>query len=389
MPDRYIFINSHPIQYFAPLYQYLQAKGESIETWYCSAENVAGHKDRQFATRVKWDIPLLQDYPFRFFRNWSFRPSIYGGFLGLFNPGLIVSLIRSPKSIVIVHGWAYLTLVLAIVFGKLSGHHVCVRGESPLNQDLMNSLWKQTLKKVLLGRCLFGFVSSFLYIGRENYLYYRFMGVPDIKLLFTPYAVDNKRFREASLQLESSKSDLRNVMKLPQHVAVILFVGKFIPKKRPLDILMAFGKLRSTEYALLMVGDGELRDEMERYIKEQGLRNVYLTGFKNQTELPEYYSVADMLVLCSGKGETWGLVANEAMNFGLPLIVSETVGCARDLVKPGINGLLYPEGDISALVAAIEQWRTLNGLAGIEILKRYSFEYITQALSSLKSTSAK
>lgn len=389
MPDQYIFINSHPIQYFAPLYQYLREHGESIEVWYCSNENVKGHNDKQFATRVQWDIPLLEGYSFRFFNNWSFNPSIYGGFMGLFNPGLLLSLFRAPKSIVVIHGWAYLTHALAIIIARLSGHYVCIRGESPMNQELLNPTWKRRLKKMLLGRVLFSFVSKFLYIGRENYLFYRYMGVADEKLKFVPYAVDNKRFREASVKLKPSKPSLRDTINIPHQATVILFVGKFIQKKRPFDILAAFGMLGPSNYALLMVGDGELRGDMELYIKEQGLQNVYLTGFKNQTELPAYYSVADMLVLCSGRGETWGLVANEAMNFGLPLIVSETVGCAKDLVNPGINGLLYPEGDIKALASAIKAGQFLNGMIGIEMLERYSFEYINQMLRTLKPVSAK
>lgn len=384
MLDHYIFINSHPIQYFAPLYQYLQQRGDSLETWYCSAENINGHVDKQFSTRVQWDIPLLEGYSFRFFRNWSWKPTIYGGFLGLLNPGLIKALFSAPKSIVIVHGWGYATHVLAIVAARLAGHHVCVRGESPLNQEIKNPPWKQFIKKMLLGKLLFRCVSTFLYIGQQNFLFYRFMGIGESRLLFIPYAVDNERFRLEATRLQPNRSAMRAGWGLTDHALVFLFVGKYITKKRPMDILRAFAGLSDGSYALVMVGEGELRQEMEEFIDREGLRQVYLTGFKNQSEIPTFYCMADVLVVSSGVGETWGLVVNEAMNFDLPLIVSETVGCGTDLVASGINGLLYPEGNIEALAAAMKQSAALQGKEGRKIIDRYSFGQIAKGLDTLK-----
>src|SRR5436190_20804728 len=99
-----IFINSHPIQYFAPLYKYLNEHNVLAECWYCSDENVKGHHDRQFGAEVAWDIPLLDGYPYRFFKNRSWKPSLYNGFFGLINPGVIGALYKEPSSVVVVHG---------------------------------------------------------------------------------------------------------------------------------------------------------------------------------------------------------------------------------------------------------------------------------------------
>ena len=101
--------------------------------------------------------------------------------------------------------------------------------------------------------------------------------------------------------------------------------------------------------ALVFVGDGVLRSKLEEYSKERNLDNVYFIGFKNQTELPKYYTLADVLVLPSGAGETWGLAVNEAMCFGLPIIVSDVVGCGPDLVKDNVNGFIFPLDDAEQL----------------------------------------
>jgi glycosyltransferase involved in cell wall biosynthesis len=91
-----------------------------------------------------------------------------------------------------------------------------------------------------------------------------------------------------------------------------------------------------------------LRGALEGYASSQGIANVHFVGFKNQKELPRYFGAADVFVLPSGI-EPWGLVINEAMNFGLPVICSDQVGCAADLVRPGENGYIFPVGNIQSL----------------------------------------
>ena len=123
-----------------------------------------------------------------------------------------------------------------------------------------------------------------------------------------------------------------------------------IPRKRPFDLLRAYEKIQERmNAALVFVGDGIERSFLESYTKNNNLKNVYFTGFKNQTELPYYFAIADVFVLPSGD-EPWGLIINEAMNSGLPIITTEAVGAVPDLVKDGINGFIYPVGDIEKLV---------------------------------------
>lgn len=392
MPLPVVFLNSHPIQYFAPLYQQM-AKDPSIdlEVLYCSDETLKGATDRQFGVQVLWDIPLLQGYAHTFLKNRAIRPSIFQGFWGLINPGVIGKLSKKRKSIVIVHGWGYFTHVLTLITAKLTGHTVCLRAETPLNQELQKRKIVTTLKHWYL-RFLFLFIDRFLYIGEQNRLFYRHLKVKEKDLLFIPYSVDNDRFQ--SIAASVSKDEARNKLGLPPGKKIFLFSGKYIGKKRPLDLLQAFAALKSQHAFLVMVGDGELRPQMEQFITDQGLDGqVLLTGFINQSQIPYYYAAADFFVMSSGAGETWGLSVNEAMNFGLPVIISDTCGAAYDLVKENVNGFLYPTGDIAALSGRLQQMLELDVLRYNEmaeesrrIIDQYSYKVIIEQLKKTGST---
>ncbi len=139
---------------------------------------------------------------------------------------------------------------------------------------------------------------------------------------------------------------------------------------------------------MVFVGEGILRRDIEKYIKEKNLKNIYFAGFKNQTELSKYYTMADILVLPSQEGETWGLVVNEAMCFGLPVIISDVVGCGSDLVKEGINGYIFPVGDIDELSRRLEdlienpQKRTAFGEKSFEIIQNCSYQKDIEGISA-------
>ncbi len=173
-PKKIIFVNTHPIQYFAPLYTFCNKNGLNVEVWYCSDESIRGEKDVQFGKAIKWDIPLLEGYPYRFFKNHSWKPSINKGFFGIINFGIIKALFKEPKSIVIIHGWGHLSQLIAIFFGKIRGHKICLRGETPLKQEKTAGL-KNQIRKVVL-KTMFTCVDKFIYIGKENFSFYQHYG---------------------------------------------------------------------------------------------------------------------------------------------------------------------------------------------------------------------
>ncbi len=373
---------SHPIQYFSPLLKEL-AKKTDLQVYYFSDVSISGKKDIGFGQNIKWDIPLLEGYNSTFIKNYSSRTSLNNKFLDVFNPGIIKLLFDKRISIIIVNGWTYSSTLLCIVFGRLFGKRVWLRAENPLNQELRKSKRVIQLKKIFLKHVLFNlFIDKCLYIGTENKKFFEFYGVADSKLLYTPYAVDNDSFSKQHTALQKDLQTVKLNLGLPAEKRIILFSGKYIPKKRPLDLIKAFNELNDSNCALVMVGEGQLRPEMEQYIKEKKIANVYLTGFINQSDISKYYAVADVFVMCSGMGETWGLSVNEAMNFRKPVIVSETCGSSYDLVEQGMNGFTYKEGDIDQLAEHLRKLltddvlRIAAGNRSYEIIQKFSIPVI-------------
>ncbi|MCU0450496.1 MAG: glycosyltransferase family 4 protein [Bernardetiaceae bacterium] len=346
-----IFIlNTHPIQYFAPLYKKMAAQGLDLEVWYCSDESLRGEKDQEFGVEVKWDIPLLEGYAYRFFPNYARRGGINGGFSGLLNWGVLRQIWQAPRGLAVVTGWGYLIQWLFVWVAKLRGHQVALRCDAPLSQEIIIRRKAAGLRRFSLKFFLFKWIDHFLYVGQQNKQLYQFYGVADKRLIFSPFSVDNERFSREAQALALVKKRLKQALGLPLGGQVILYVGKYTPIKRPLDLLAAYQQLGLADTALVMVGEGELRPQMEQFIhRHQLLAQVYLTGFVNQSAIAQYYALADVLVMCSER-ETWGLSTNEAMNFGVPVILSDQVGCAADLVPPELApDHIFPVGDVAGL----------------------------------------
>jgi glycosyltransferase involved in cell wall biosynthesis len=235
---------------------------------------------------------------------------------------------------------------------KLYNKKVWMRAEMPWNQEeLKPKSIKKSIKFLLFKHVIFKFfIDKCLYIGSQNKKYYLMHGVKESRLVFAPYAVDNQRFQS----LKSDGLSARQKWDIDERQIIILYSGKLIEKKRPLDLLKAFYKLNNPNTVLFYMGDGPLRSELESYITQYKVKNVVISGFINQSKIGTIYSMADLFVMCSGIGETWGLSVNEAMNFSLPVIVSSTCGSSFDIVENGVNGYVFIEGDINALTESIQ-----------------------------------
>ncbi len=388
-PKRIIFLLSHPIQYFSPLFAEIAKQPDfDLLVLYCSDENVKGHIDKGFGVEVKWDLPLLEGYHSKFIGNNSLKPSIFNGFFGLINFEIFKVLKKEKGSFLVIHGWAYATNFMAIIAAKIFSVKLCLRAENPLNHELLKSKQILFLRKIFFKFLYFPLFDYFFFIGTQNKKLYEYYGVKTEKLIFTPYAVDNDRFRKDYEKYKDRKAELRKELGLPINKKIILTSGKYICKKRPMDLLKAFHQLNNENAALLFLGDGELRKEMQEYIKKNNLKDVYLTGFKNQSEVGKYFAVADIFVLASGAGETWGLVVNEAMNFNLPIICSDLVGCKDDLIIDNNNGFSFRVGDIKDLtikfIMILENYQKISSVKNsIKIVEKYSYNRIIENLKKL------
>src|SRR5258708_5070930 len=253
-----------------------------------------------------------------------------------------------------------------------------MRAENPFNQEIQKSRLIRVFKKIFFQYFLFKLINRFLFIGTQNHQFYLYYGVNSTKLIYAPYCVNNNFFLEQYAKVSELREEFRRKYHL-QEKMVILYSGKYISKKRPLDLLNAYTKLTDHAVALVMVGEGELRESMQAFIDQNHLKNVTLTGFVNQSEISNFYSLADIFVLSSGSGETWGLVVNEAMLFNLPIVVTDTAGCSIDLVKPVVNGFIYEEGNVGQLVESLtklindKEFRSRAGRESGKIIEQYNY----------------
>ena len=311
----------------------------------------------------EWDVPLLEGYPHRFLKNISKRPGT-DWFGGCDCPEIGEILVKEGFTHVLLIGWHKKVFWQAFWAARKAGIKVLSRGDSQLG---MTASPLKKAVKYLLYRFLLPKFDGHLYVGRRNSEYLKHYGVKDARLFFSPHFVDNQWWStnaERSGKMEDGRCKMGSsqppISHLPDPISekrgtVFLFAGKFIPKKRVMDLLEAAGRV--AEARVVLVGDGPLRGELEARAGKPDLAGrVEFAGFKNQKELPAYLAAADCLVLPSDGTETWGLIVNEAMACGKPAIVSEACGCAPDLIEEGETGYSFKLGDTRALAERLREF---------------------------------
>jgi len=334
--------------------------------WYLTDHGIRSSADPEFGHAFAWDLETLSGYPHRFLRTaHNATPSSF--WKCRLRESLAERLQTSGARALWIQGWQVAAYWQAVYAAKSAGVEVWLRGES--NDLAPTPIWKRGPKRLILGQ-LFARVDRFLYIGTANRRLYQKFGVPGGRLHPAPYAVDNERFAKQAEALREHRAELRRAWRIPADAFCVLFCGKFIDKKRPLDLVEAVRRLKATGRAnphLLFVGSGALGAQLR-----DGCRVVFdadapdfsppspvsdapsasFAGFLNQTEISRAYVAADCLALPSDYGETWGLVANEAMASGVPCVISDHCGCAEDLgTSPG--NLIFPCGHRKALAEAL------------------------------------
>lgn len=370
---RVAFVNTHPIQYFAPLYAHLTRRGGiDAVALYLSDLSLRGARDRGFGQPVTWDIDLLDGYEARFMGPTA-RKRRLGGYVSMTAPELWPEIRNGGFDAVVVHGHYLAAHAVALAAARSARVPVFARGES--HPGLRRPAWKRAIRAPVLKAWLSAF-DGVLAIGSANRREYAAFGVPADRIHHMPYAVDTARFAKASTL---DRAALRKRFGVRPDAPAILYAAKFEPRKRPLDLLAAHARLRASgvDASLVFAGSGALEAELRA--GAAGSPDVVFPGFVNQAELPELYAACDVFVLPS-EDEPWGLVVNEAMSVGLPVVVSRGVGCADDLVAPGVNGAVFETGDVDGLAAALRpllqdtDFRRRFGAASRARIEGWSFE---------------
>ncbi len=391
-PIQLAYLVSHPIQYQAPLLRHIaRDPGFDLTVLFGSDFSVRGYQDRGFGVSVAWDVPLLEGYRHRFLPR--LRDADDVGVLAPLNRGLLHALRQGPDGkgfdALWVHGYATANALHGMIAAKALGLPVLLRAESWL-RDRPRGNAKLAAKRGFFS-LLRGLVDGVLPIGSLNAEYWSYYLGETVPQFLMPYAVDNAYFQRRSHEARAGRAALAAELGLDPGRPVILFASKLQRRKRCEDLLDAYTRLLADHPAvrpyLVIVGDGEERARLEQLTRERGLADVRFAGFRNQSALPGFFDLATVFVLPS-EHEPWGLIVNEVMNAGRAVIVSSDVGSQPDLITHGVEGLVYPVGDVGALAGALaeavvspERAREM-GERALQRITAWSFEADLEGLRS-------
>ena len=385
---RIAYLVSHPIQYQVPLLRRIAQEPDlELTVLYGSDFSVKGYKDDGFGVNVKWDLPLLDGYRYEFLpalrdigTQTVTSPLNYGIVSRLGGDGDTL-----PYDLLWVHGYAMVNSMQAMLAAKALGIPVLMRSDSSLKDRPRGGI-KLALKAVFF-RALRELVDGVLVAGTLNEQYWRYYFGEARPLFRMPYAVDNDYFQRRAREVVAEREALQVELELDPGRPVILFASKLQFRKHCDHLLEAYRQLmaggKNPAPYLLIVGDGEARAELES--AAAGLDGVRFCGFRNQSELPRFFDLATVFVL-PARHEPWGLIVNEVMNAGKPVIVTDDVGAHPDLITNGVEGFVYPVGDVAALREALQKVIEVPGLAeqmgraGLARISRWSFEEDVQGL---------
>ena len=344
---RVAVVATHPIQYHAPWFRALVAEGVDLHVLFSFLPD-AERQAAGFGGRFQWDVPVFDGYRWCVLRQTRKSPSL-DTFAGLRSAG-IGPAPTAPDAVVLT-GWNALPLLQGLLVAIRLGIPTVVRGES--NALRPRATWKEIGQRALLSA-----YDAFVSIGKANRTFYERNGVPPERIVDGGYFVDEEHFVALRAKEAPRRTELRAEWGVPEGACCFLFAGKLQAKKRPLDFVAALSaaarRLPAGAICGLIAGSGELEAETRR-AAEAAAVPIAFAGFLNQQEIGRAYAAADGLVLPSDFEETWGLVVNEAMLFGLPVVVSDRVGCGPDLISDGETGLVVPFGDVSALATSLAE----------------------------------
>ena len=333
---RLAIVVTHPIQYYVPIFRELNVDKEVDLQVFYTKDSSEIKFDKGFGKEVEWDLDLHSGYSHQ-----TFKASTLGGRLRL-----LIELRKFQPAAVLVFGWNppghLLTIWMARWFSS-----VWFRGDSHFIDNA--PAWKSLIRTIAL-RVIYLPVQKAFYVGEANLHYFKRCGFRERHLVKAPHAIDQDAFRR--IIAGRTKSEVRRNFSFDESQFVFGFAGKFEEKKFPTGVLSAFMKANHDCAILAMVGTGHQQELLKRLI--HGRPDVQFFGFLNQSEIAEFLFSCDVLILPSLYDETWGLVVNEALAVGTPVIISDAVGCGPDVKRFGPECVeIVPRGSIDALAQSL------------------------------------
>lgn len=380
MKPRLAVIVSHPIQHFAPVYQFLAASGKiEVKVFFLAENGAQPYHDHEFGAEVKWDVPLTHGYrqefvePGRILKQFSFFS---------LDSSMLLSRLNSFKpDFVWLNGYTS-RANWRVLLNRPNGARIIYGSDSNLSdpRSWLRRLVKLLVVKFFLRRC-----HHFLSISPANHRYLNRYGVADEKIVDSAYPVEMTRLIEQCEALcDQDVERMRTDLQIPLHAPVILFAGKLIQHKRPQDIVKAITDDQLSGVHALFIGSGAMLEDLKQMASDLGVvQRCHFVGFVNQSKIGKYFSLADIFVFPSEK-EPYGAIAAETLPFGLPMVVSEAVGAIGESVLDGQNALLYPVGNLKMLTKQLTRL-----LADEPLCRAFAKVSVSLAITQDKSVMAR
>lgn len=366
---RLAIVSTHPIQYNAPLFRIVAAEPHIELKVFYSKVTQEVRFDTDFGRKVTWDIPLTEGYDH----------ASYEARTGTGLAEMISNIEEFKPNAVLIFGWNFPGHFATMKHFK-GRVPVWFRGDSTLLDPL--PFWKQWVRRAWL-TYVYRYIDKAFYVGQANLRYFRWCGLKENQLVYAPHAVDNEFFMANDTERRANALEVRNHLGISEAAVVFLFVGKLEPLKQPLQLAQAFSEFvqsnRAFDSHLVLVGSGILEDELNGLCDKNP--RIHPVGFQNQSQMPIWYRVGDVLCMIS-TSETWGLAVNEAMACGCSTIVSDRVGCGEDLIRVGQNGIIVAANDSEDLKRALSlSNRLCPDPESQSLLLNHSFSTIVSSLN--------
>jgi glycosyltransferase involved in cell wall biosynthesis len=300
-------------------------------------------------------VPLLDGYEHEFLRKDPIQSVTRAQI-----PNLVDFLSKEHFDVIMLNGYMHRFARQLVCMKRRFGYHIALRGEFTDTAERDRPRWKQTLRNSYL-KWFYGKIDHFCPIGSEAMDHLKKRGISESRMTLTRYSVDDSLIERQKAIFP--RGEARTSLGLSAETLLFLFSGKLIPRKQPLLLAQAATSLaQNRRFALCYLGAGEQLSAVESLLRPLLGERLLLPGFVNQCNLGLFFSAADVFVLPSAY-DTWGLVVNEAMHWGLPCIVSDMTGCHRDLVDQGTTGFVHRWDNAGELQAYMQRFLDLPDLA--------------------------
>jgi glycosyltransferase involved in cell wall biosynthesis len=339
--------------YRIPVYNYL-ANQVDLNVFFLG-EKEKNRKWEILKDEIKFKYQILRGWHF-FFQNRDWGLHI--------NYDLVFKLIKTESDILVITGYESPGYWLALFYAKLSRRKFIFWNGTTLLSIRSSNFFVNLMRRIFIKNA-----DAYLTYGtlaKEFLVHY---GAKADKVVVGCNTVDVAKFRQDSQSILPKKEEIKKQKGLPR--LNIIFSGQLIERKGLMVLLRAFQELNRDDIGLIVLGDGPEKEKYQNYCRENKIKNVFFEGHQPMNKIIEYYTIADVLV-CPSSLEVWGLIINEAMACGLPIICSDKVGAGRDLVKHGINGYIFKANNVEDLKSYLDKILSndeLRGKMGHESLK--------------------